>query len=132
MSNEIRLLFRPFLEFFTAKPRKLLEHRLKHVQYLNSSLLLISILQGLEKLLLEKAISTLVFEMNIKRVKGLLHGDSSEERFHSYESQLRDPVILTNTFSKYPLLKSLLLESTARYVANTSTIIERLDTVWRQ
>ncbi len=47
---------------------------------------------------------TLVLELNVARVQGLLSGDTSEERFQSFIDRIKQPQIRLELLSEYPVL----------------------------
>lgn len=47
---------------------------------------------------------TMVLELNVARVQGLLKGDTSEERFQSFIDRINEPQIRLELLSEYPVL----------------------------
>lgn len=47
---------------------------------------------------------TLVLEMHVARMQGVLSGETPEQRFASFVERLRDPAVVLSIFREYPVL----------------------------
>jgi len=74
---------------------------------------------------------TLVLELNVHRVRGLLKGETAEERFHSYIHQLSSAQVRSSLMCEYPLLGRQIWECANRWLRFSSEIVERLHSDWR-
>ncbi|MFN0250290.1 MAG: DUF4135 domain-containing protein [Kofleriaceae bacterium] len=70
-----------------------------------------SLLANAQRQLLQMLIPTLVLELNVARVQGLLRGDTPEQRFASFVDRLREPDAAVALLSEYPALARQLVSS---------------------
>ena len=66
--------------------------------------------------LLQIVMRTMVLELNVARVQGLLQGNTAEERFQSFIDRIARPVHYTALLQEYPVLGRLVVESLERWV----------------
>jgi len=73
---------------------------------------------------------TLVLELNVARLEGVLCGDTPEERFQSFSDRLRQPEIALALLQEYPILARQLLTRINHWVAFSLEFLEHLITDW--
>ncbi|MCC5661572.1 type 2 lantipeptide synthetase LanM family protein [Nostoc sp. XA010] len=73
---------------------------------------------------------TMVLELNVARLQGLLQGDTPEERFQSFLQRLRQHEIVIPLLQEYPVLARQLVISINRWVNFSLEFIQRLCTDW--
>jgi type 2 lantibiotic biosynthesis protein LanM len=88
------------------------------------------VLPGLALRLLEISSRTLVLELNVARLRGLLKGESPEERFRSYCQLLRNPDVLISLLEEYPVLARLITECAAAWTDACLEFLARLSADW--
>ena len=74
--------------------------------------------------------SVMVLELNIARLQGVLKGETSEERFHSFCGQLRQIDMQLSIAREYPVLMRLLYVATVNWVNASLELLERLAKDW--
>lgn len=85
---------------------------------------LIELLNGLFRM----SHRTLILELNVARISGLLKGDSPDERLAFYQSQLLlDKDYLHSFFEEYPVLLRLIQTSIDKWVTSTVNILSKLE-----
>ncbi len=89
-------------------------------------------LYGMVRKSLEEMVTpTLVLEMNIARLRGELVGDTAEERFEDYCSQLNRPERIRPLLEEYPLLFRLVAERLDLWQRVSVELVERLCADWQ-
>lgn len=73
---------------------------------------------------------TMVLELNVARLQGLLQGDTPEERFQSFLQRLRQPEIVIPLLQEYPVLARQLVISINRWVKFGLEFLQHLCTDW--
>jgi type 2 lantibiotic biosynthesis protein LanM len=73
---------------------------------------------------------TMVLELNVARVEGLLEGETPQERFRSFARRLERPEVLHKLFEEYPVLARLVLTSVEHHVASRIEFLARLCADW--
>lgn len=73
---------------------------------------------------------TLVLEMHVARIQGLLEGETPEERYRSYVERLRRPEVVLALFQEYPLLAQQVSLCLDQWVACSLEFFERLSADW--
>jgi type 2 lantibiotic biosynthesis protein LanM len=73
---------------------------------------------------------TLVLELNVARVQGLLAGDTAEERFAAFVERLRRPETAREILSEYPVLARLAAEELDAWVEISLELFARLTRDW--
>jgi class II lanthipeptide synthase len=73
---------------------------------------------------------TLVLELHVARLQGLLSGETAEERFASFVDRLRDREAAAAILNEYPVLARLVIEELDTWVAVSLEVLERLATDW--
>ncbi len=73
---------------------------------------------------------TMVLELNVARLQGLLQGDTPEERFQSFLQRLRQPEIVIPLLQEYPVLARQLVISINRWVKFSLEFLQHLCTDW--
>lgn len=89
--------------------------------------LLLNNLPGLLKRMLSR---TLVLELNVARMAGLLTGDSPEERFASFVQRLRRAETALPLLREYPVLARQIVLAIERWVACSLEFLEHLCADW--
>lgn len=80
--------------------------------------------------LLQMVMRTMVLELNVARVQGLLQGDTAEERFQSFIDYITQPAHGTALLQEYPVLGRLVVESLDRWVTVSVEFVQRLGEDW--
>src|SRR5215213_1002643 len=73
---------------------------------------------------------TLVLELHVARLQGLLTGATPEERFAAFAVRLRQPGTAAAILEEYPLLARLMVEELDSWVATSTELLERLAADW--
>jgi class II lanthipeptide synthase len=73
---------------------------------------------------------TLVLELNVARLEGLLVGDTPEDRYRSFCERLRLPGIALAIMHEYPVLARQLTVRLDQWVAFSLEFVERLSADW--
>jgi type 2 lantibiotic biosynthesis protein LanM len=73
---------------------------------------------------------TLVLELNVARMQGLLPGETPEERFAAFVERLRDPEIATTILREYPVLARQALLDLELFRESTVEILSHLAADW--
>lgn len=73
---------------------------------------------------------TLVLEMHVARLRGLIEGDDGRTRFSSYLRRLAEPGTMMAIFEEYPVLARVLATHTQQSIAAAQQLIERLCADW--
>jgi type 2 lantibiotic biosynthesis protein LanM len=73
---------------------------------------------------------TLVLELNVARVQGLLEGTSAQERFASFVRRLEQPATARALFEEYPVLARRLARTVGTWVEVSLELMERLCADW--
>ncbi len=73
---------------------------------------------------------TLVLELNVARVQGLLTGETAEERFAAFVERLRRPEVALGVLAEYPVLARLAAEELDSWVEVSLEIFDRLARDW--
>lgn len=122
----IQPLLAPFMEYAIDE----LERDLIHISSdrLDRFSLFQSIRDGLYQRLYSFSIKTVMLEVKIASLTGVIKGSSGEERFrdfmHRYKEDSQEHL---NFFLQYPVLARLLVECTGRFIDTTSELIQRFD-----
>ncbi len=124
----------PFLKNALAHLNKrILQLEINHevpTPLLNESLYL-NLAQNLGRKLLDAASRTLVLELNIARLKGLLIGETPQERFVYFSKlYLNHPQLFIELLEEYPVLARLLVVTSQHWVAAMAEFFERLYKDW--
>ena len=80
--------------------------------------------------LLRMVMRTMVLELNVARVQGLLQGDTAEERFQSFIDHITQPVHGIALLQEYPVLGRLVVESLDRWVTVSVEFVQHLCEDW--
>jgi type 2 lantibiotic biosynthesis protein LanM len=75
---------------------------------------------------------TLVLELNVARLEGLLHGDSAEERFRSFVERLRRPEVALDLFLEYPVLARQLVIQLQNWLTASLEFLRHLCSDWER
>ena len=73
---------------------------------------------------------TLVLELHVARLQGLLPGDTPAERFQSFLRHLRQPEVVRALFHEYPVLARQLIIALENFVDSSLSFLERLCADW--
>lgn len=73
---------------------------------------------------------TMVLELNVARLRGLLRGDTPEERFQSFVQRLRDRDAVLAILQEYPALARQLVLHVDQWVATSLELLQRLCADW--
>ena len=84
----------------------------------------------LPALLISMVSRTLVLELNVARLQGLLQGDAPEERFHSFIQRLRQPEVALAILQEYPVLARQIMQRIDHWVNFSLEFLERLCDDW--
>ena len=69
---------------------------------------------------------TLVLELHVARLQGLLSGDTPEERFASFVDRLRDPAVAAAVLREYAVLARLVVQELDLWVETSLEFLARL------
>jgi len=86
--------------------------------------------ENLPAQLLQIVLRTMVLELNVARVQGLLQGDTAEERFQSFINRIVQPAHGTALLQEYPVLGRLVVESLDRWATVSVEFVQRLCADW--
>lgn len=84
----------------------------------------------LPSLLLKLVNRTLVLELNVARLQGLLQGETSEERFQSFTQRLRQRDVALSLLQEYPVLARQLTLCIENWATVNLEFLQRLCTDW--
>ncbi|MBW8879539.1 MAG: type 2 lantipeptide synthetase LanM family protein [Acidobacteria bacterium] len=73
---------------------------------------------------------TLVLEMHVARLQGLLAGETAAERFAAFVERLRQPAVAAAILNEYPVLARLVVEELETWVATSLELLARLAADW--
>jgi type 2 lantibiotic biosynthesis protein LanM len=73
---------------------------------------------------------TLVLELHVARLQGLLAGETAEERFAAFVERLRDREAAAAILDEYPVLARLVVEELETWVGTSLEVLERLAMDW--
>ena len=73
---------------------------------------------------------TLVLEMHVARLQGLLTGETAAERFAAFVDRLRQPAVAAAILNEYPVLARLVVEELEIWVATSLELLARLAADW--
>jgi type 2 lantibiotic biosynthesis protein LanM len=85
---------------------------------------------GLARQLLGLLTRTLVLELNIARLQGLLQGDTPQQRFASFVDHLRQPRTAATLLAEYPVLTHKLKRRADCWVAVGAAFLAHLQADW--
>src|SRR5262245_46596060 len=85
---------------------------------------------NLPKRLLPMLSRTLVLELNVARLEGVLHGNTSEERFESFLKRLRQPSVMLALLEEYPVLARQLITCIDQWVTFSLAFLQHLLDDW--
>ncbi|WP_245583116.1 type 2 lanthipeptide synthetase LanM family protein [Paenibacillus daejeonensis] len=86
-----------------------------------------SALPSLFEKIMDYSCKTLILEMNVFKDQGLLHGESSQERYQYFEKLLYDKEYLKQLAFEYPMLIRSLLRATEKWVVHICEILHRFE-----
>jgi type 2 lantibiotic biosynthesis protein LanM len=109
-----------------------LETGLNNIQNLPKNLSNIHdiLLEGLPEQLLLMVNTTLILELNVARLQGLLTGDDSQSKFSSFIQRLKNPEVQLALWEEYPVLARQVLETINRWVENSLEFIQHFCHDW--
>ena len=73
---------------------------------------------------------TMILELNVARLQGLLQGDSANERFRSFIQRLQQPDIALSLLQEYPVLARQIVICIDQWVNYSLEFIQNLCTDW--
>jgi type 2 lantibiotic biosynthesis protein LanM len=82
--------------------------------------------------LLEMLIPTLVLELNVARMAGVLDGETQQQRFESYAARLRQPDLALGLLVEYPVLARHLVVYLDHWTVYTLEYLRRLAEDWNE
>jgi type 2 lantibiotic biosynthesis protein LanM len=74
---------------------------------------------------------TMVLELNVARLQGVLSGNTQQERFQSFLQRLRQPEIVLSLLQEYPVLARQLVITIDRWVTFSLEFLQHLCTDWQ-
>ncbi len=74
---------------------------------------------------------TMVLELNIARLQGVLHGDTSESRFESFLERLKQPELVIPILEEYPVLARQIIICIDRWVNFSLEFLQHLCADWQ-
>jgi type 2 lantibiotic biosynthesis protein LanM len=85
---------------------------------------------ALSRDLLSLMLRTLVLELNVARVRGLLADANTAERFQQFVARLGEREAALDLFVEYPVLARLVVIRLERWLTTTLELLERIGTDW--
>jgi type 2 lantibiotic biosynthesis protein LanM len=73
---------------------------------------------------------TMVLELNVARLQGVLSGDTQQERFQNFLQRLRQPEIVLSLLQEYPVLARQLVITINRWINFSLEFIQQLCADW--
>ena len=73
---------------------------------------------------------TMVLELNVARLQGLLQGDTSQDRYLSFLQLLTDPAVMLSILREYPVLARQVVASIDNWVETSTEFLTRLSDDW--
>lgn len=86
----------------------------------------------LPKLLMSRLSRTMVFELNVARMRGLLEGDTPEARFESFVGRIRQRSHALELLSEYPVLARQLVIHTNQWLDFSLEFLRHLCADWEE
>jgi type 2 lantibiotic biosynthesis protein LanM len=80
--------------------------------------------------LLSLMLRTLVLELNVARVRGLLAAETAAERFQQFVARLGEREAALDLFAEYPVLARLVVTRLERWLTTTLELLERIGADW--
>lgn len=84
------------------------------------------LLPGLPGRLLRMIYRTLILELNVARLQGLLSGDTPQERYQSFIQRLRQPEVARSLLEEYPVLARQAVNGIRQWSSFGLELLERL------
>ena len=91
-----------------------------------------ALLRNAARQLLQMLIPTLVLELNVARVQGLLEGETREQRFYSFVTRLRQEDIALALLREYPTLARQVVICLDNWVTFSLEFLRHLAEDWRE
>ncbi|RCJ19619.1 lanthionine synthetase [Nostoc minutum NIES-26] len=98
----------------------------------NSNTVVALLFNSLPEQLLSMLGRTMVLELNVARLQGVLSGNTQHERFQSFLQRLRQPEIVLSLLQEYPVLARQIVITINRWVIVSLEFIRHLCTDWRE
>ena len=73
---------------------------------------------------------TMVLELNVARLEGLLEGETPEARFEHFMERLKDPLVALGILREYPVLARQIVTRLEKWVAFSLEFLEHLCADW--
>src|SRR5262249_51776086 len=89
------------------------------------------VIAGLPQQLIKLMARTMVLELNVARLQGLLAGRTSEERYISFLERLCDPAAMLSILREYPVLARQIVECIDTWVETSLEFLSRLGSDWQ-
>src|SRR6185437_7311933 len=86
---------------------------------------------SLEEQLVAMLERTMVLELQVARLQGLLSGKTPEERFDNFLCRLRQPEVAAALLEEYPVLASLVTQGIDRWAAFCLEFLQHLCEDWQ-
>src|SRR5262249_24538293 len=80
--------------------------------------------------LLDMLLRTMVLELHVARLRGLLHGETAEERFASFIERLRQRDVARDLLNEYPVLARQIVICLEIWLAASLDFLDRWCTDW--
>lgn len=88
------------------------------------------LLSRLSAQLMANSARTLILEINVARLEGVLEGETAEERFASFNRRLAEPGFLVPLLKEYPVLARQLTTTVEHWTRNSLELLNRLCADW--
>jgi type 2 lantibiotic biosynthesis protein LanM len=108
---------------------KSLEHRHPYVPFDGATAEQLMI-AGLPQQLIKVVARTMVLELNIARLQGLLRGDTAEARYLSFLELIAEPAVMLSVLREYPVLARQVVASIDNWVETSVEFLTRLSDDW--
>src|SRR5947208_6739916 len=80
--------------------------------------------------LLPILLRTMVLELNVARVQGLLAGETSEQRFASFIERIKQPRVRSEFFGEYPVLGRQIVTALEQWLSCSLEFLQRWCADW--
>jgi type 2 lantibiotic biosynthesis protein LanM len=88
-------------------------------------------LAGLPQQLIKLMARTMVLELNVARMQGILSGNTSEIRYVNFLERLTDPSVMLSILREYPVLARQIVASIDNWVETSLEFLGRLAADWQ-
>jgi type 2 lantibiotic biosynthesis protein LanM len=126
-------LIRPFIARATRRLRAKMDSLIRPASKVpfEPGILETSLVNLLPNRLLPILLRTVVLELNVARVQGLLAGQTSEERFESFITRIQRPEVRLEFFQEYPVLGRQISTALEQWLSASHEFLQRWCRDWQ-